>query len=602
MRRTFLILPLLLLATLMAGQDVKQDFLDAEFFLAEEDYEEALYLFNKVYNEGYQDNANINYRIGICLLQIQGRKREAIPYLEKAVTSVSEKYNEGSLKEVNVPPDAHLYLGNAYRINLEFEKACEQYRLFEEYVGNTGDIQSVYAGQQIVSCSNAVVAINNPVAYSFGNLGQIPRTHSKTYNMVVSDDLQTLAYMGVNPFRNGVYVSRKVNGLWQRPLGIDPSIMSEGNMDVVGLSSDGNTMLLVVSDQFSSNIYMAKYENDRWNPAVSLGKPINSRYYESHAAFSPDSKSLYFTSNRNTSIGAMDIFRSDLQEDGSWGDPVNLGENVNTPLNEETPMVSPDGRRLYFSSQGHNSMGGFDIFYSELQPDGSWGKAVNAGYPLNTTDDDFTVTPNGFQEDGVSFIFANGDPSQHPIFKFELIDPSQTPVPVAFEEPVEEAPEAEEEVAEVEEEAPEPKPVVAPPPEHYLIKPVFFDFDSYELTEQAKAKLEHIADLMNKFEFLDLEITGHTDAIGTVEYNQVLSIDRAIAVSSFLVSRGVKESRLSVKGKSENENIARNRTPDNRDAPEGRKLNRRAEFKVSSTGPVIVEMEKIQVPDYLKIN
>jgi outer membrane protein OmpA-like peptidoglycan-associated protein/tetratricopeptide (TPR) repeat protein len=606
MRKPFLILPLLLLATLLAGQDVKQDFLDAEFFLAEEDYEEALYLFNKVYNEGYQDNANINYRIGICLLQIQGRKVEAIPYLEKGVTSVSERYSEASLKEENVPPDAHLYLGNAYRINQEFEKACEQYRLFEEYVGNIGDIQSVYADQQIVSCSNAVVAMNNPVEYSFGNLGQIPETHSEMYNLVVSDDLQTLAYMGVNPFRNGVYVSRKVNGLWQTPLGIDPSIMSEGNMDVVGLSSDGNTMLLTVSDQFSSNIYKAEYNNKRWNPAESLGKPINSRYYESFASFSPDSKSIYFTSNRNESIGAMDIFRSDLQEDGTWSEPVNLGEHVNTPLNEETPTVSPDGKRLYFSSQGHNSIGGFDLFYSELQPDGSWGEAINMGYPLNTTDDDFTITPNGFHEEGVRFIFANGQETQHPIFKFELIDPSQAPVPVAFEEPPEELPE---EVAEVGEEAheqveetPEPEPVVKPPPDHYLIKPVFFEFDSYALSGEAKGKLDHIAELMNKFEYLKLEIIGHTDAVGTVEYNQVLSVDRAIAVSSYLVSKGVEENRMRVKGVSENEHVARNRTRDNRDAPEGRKLNRRAEFKVSSTGQVIVEMEKIQVPDYLKLD
>ena len=113
MRRLFLILSALFLVSLVVGQDVKQDFADGEFFLAEEDYEEALYTFTKVYNNGYQDNANINYRIGICLLQIPGRKVESVPYLEKAVRSVSEKYNEGSLKEVNAPPDVHLYLGNA---------------------------------------------------------------------------------------------------------------------------------------------------------------------------------------------------------------------------------------------------------------------------------------------------------------------------------------------------------------------------------------------------------------------------------------------------------------------------------------------------------
>ena len=121
-------------------------------------------------------------------------------------------------------------------------------------------------------------------------------------------------------------------------------------------------------------------------------------------------------------------------EDGSYGNPVNLGEKINTQLNEETPTLSPDGKRIYFSSQGHSSMGGFDVFYSELQADGTWGEAVNIGYPLNTTDDDFTNSPTGFREDGIAYIFANSEPDQHPIFKFEIIDPEAVAVEVTFEE------------------------------------------------------------------------------------------------------------------------------------------------------------------------
>ena len=597
MRRPILMLSILLFAALVAGQDVKQDFTDGEFFLAMEEYEEALYTFTKVYNNGYQDNANINYRIGICLLQISGRKVESIPYLEEAVGSVTERYNEGSLKEVDAPPDAHLYLGNAYRINMEFEKACEQYRLFEEYVGGEGTIRSVSADQQIISCSNAVVAMNDPVEYSVGNLGQITETHTVTYNHVISHDRQTLSYMGKNPFYNGVYVSVKKDGLWTKPYGINASIVSEGNMDVVGLSADGKAMLLTVSDEFASNIYKTEYKNNRWNPAESLGKPINSRYYESHASFSPDGKSIYFTSNRAESLGAMDIFRSDLQDDGTWGDPVNLGENINTPLNEEVPIISPDGKRIYFSSQGFNSIGGFDVFYAELQGDGTWGKAVNLGYPLNTTDDDFTISPTGFQEDGITYIFANGESTQHPLFKFELIDPEAVAVAVPFDEPVEE-------VAEVVVEEPEPEPETAETRarERYVIKPVFFEFDSYRLSTEAKSRLDVTAGLMNSFPSLTLVIIGHTDAIGTYEYNEMLSIDRAIAVSKYLVSKGINEERLRVTGKSESEHVARNRTKDNRDAPDGRKLNRRAEFKVSVTEDVIVEMERIEVPEHLKLN
>ena len=598
MRRFYLMLSVILFTTIVIGQDVKQDFTDGEFFLAAEEYEEALYTFTKVYNANYQENANINFRVGMCLLHIPGRKTESIPYLEKAVGSVSEKYSEGSLKEENAPIDAHLFLGNAYRINMEFEKACEQYRLFEEYMGSDENILSAYADQQITSCANAVVAINNPVEVSVGNLGQIHRTNRETYNMVISHDMQTMAYMGRNAFYRGIYYAVKENGIWTRPLGINVSVVSEGNMDVVGLSADGKSMLLAVSDEFSSNIYKSDYENDRWNPAQSLGKPINTRYYESHATFSPDMRSIYIASNRKSSLGGMDIFRSDLQEDGSWSDPVNLGDNINTPLNEETPIISPDGQRIYFASQGHKSIGGFDVFYAELQDDGSWGKPVNMGYPLNTTDDDFTLSPLGEQEEGMAFLFSGGESTQHPLFKFEIIGADATARAVPFDQTVEEPAEVVEEVLEPEPE-PEPEPVKAP--ERYLIKPVFFAFDSNTLSEEARTALDHTAGLMAKFPTLRLEITGHTDAMGSFDYNKKLSERRAKAASEYLEAKGIAADRLTVSGKSENEHVALNRTKDNKDAPEGRKLNRRVQFNVTVAENVIVEMEKIEVPDYLKI-
>ncbi len=617
MRRSFLMLSVLLLTAIVAGQDIKQDFADGEFFLAAEDYEEALYTFTKVYNNNYQENANINFRIGMCLLQIPGRKTESISYLEKAVGSVSEKYNEGSLKEQNAPPDAHIYLGNAYRINMEFEKACEQYRLYEEYVGNEGGIQSTFADQQIISCANAIVAINNPVEISVGNLGQINQTHANISNLVVSHDRNTMAYMGRNPFYWGIYVSTREGETWSKPKGINVSVVSEGNMDVVGLSSDGKAMLFAVSDEFASNIYMSVYENDRWNPAQSLGKPINTRYYEASANFSPDSRSIFFTSNRKASLGGMDIFRSDLQEDGSWSEPENLGSTINTLLNEESPTLSPDGKRIYFSSQGHNSIGGFDVFYAELQDDGNWGEAINMGYPLNTTDDDFTISPLGVQEEGAAFLFASGESGQYPLFKFEIIEPDATPRAVPFDEPVlaeVTEPTVAEDVSEVAEVVSEVAEVVSEvvveearteplqQTEKYLIKPLFFAFDNSTLSDEAKTGLDDISGLMKRFPSLEMEITGYTDAVGTFEYNTSLSLKRARAVSDYLIASGVSSDRLKVTPKSEADPVALNRTKDNRDAPEGRQLNRRVQFDVSVTEEVIIEMEVIEIPDHLKIS
>jgi len=601
MRRRVLFISLCLLSSLMLAQNVKVDFNDGEFFLAEEEYEEALYAFGKVYDNGYEDNAYLNYRMGMCLINIPGRKTEAIPYLEKARQSISEKVKLGRIDEENAPPDALLYLGNAYRINMEVDKALDAYNEFAKYIDPRDDILQAFVDQQIVSCGNLLVGTTSPVEYRVGNLGQVPESHANRYNMVVSNDLQTLAFMGKNPFYDGVYVAVKEGEVWGRPLNITPSIASDGNMDVVALSPDGKRMLLAVIDEFTSNLYESVYENDRWNPAVSLGKPINSKYYEAFASYSPDGKSIYFSSNRRESLGGMDIFRSDLGDDGTWSEPLNLGPAVNTLLNEDTPFLSPDGKRLYFSSLGHSTIGGFDVFYTELNEDGSWNDVpVNLGYPMNTADDDMALSPVGISEDKSSFIFAQGKIPGFDLLKFEMIDRNGTPVPVALEEQEEPEEPVVEEVVVITEEPAEPEEP-APPREYYL-RPVYFDFDSYELDQQGAEKLDQLIYIMREFPSLEIEIKGHTDSKGPYEYNQKLSVNRAKSVFKYLILNDISKDRLTVTGLSESEPLARNQTRDNRDAPEGRMLNRRVEFKVGVTEGLIIEMEKVQVPEYLRLD
>jgi len=505
MRRLFLFTFICLLPSLILAQNIKVDFNDGEFFLAEEDYEEALYAFGKVYNKGYEDNAYINYRMGLCLSNIPGRKVESIPYLEKAERHISSNVKEGKFSEENAPPDALLYLGNAYRVNMEIDKAIEKYNEFAKYIDPKDKTLQTFVDQQIVSCGNALVGTTNPVEYKVGNLGQLQESHSSVYNMLISGDMKTLAFMGKNPFYNGVYVATKDGEVWNKPMNITPSIASDGNMDVVALSHDGKVMLLAVTDEFTSNIYSAVYENNRWNPTVSLGKPVNSKYYEANAALSPDGKSIYFSSNRKESLGGMDIFVSDLQDDGTWGAPVNMGPAVNTLLNEDTPVMSSDGKRLYFSSQGHSTMGGFDVFYTELLEDGSWHEVpVNLGYPLNTSDDDYVFSPVGIEEDNYSFIFAQGRMADYDVFKFEIIDRNQTPVPVSMDEEEEVVEEVLAEEVAIEE-TPEPeKPAV---PEKYYLRPIYFDFDSYSLSKDGMAKLDILTAILENHNVLQL---GHT--------------------------------------------------------------------------------------------
>jgi outer membrane protein OmpA-like peptidoglycan-associated protein len=243
-------------------------------------------------------------------------------------------------------------------------------------------------------------------------------------------------------------------------------------------------------------------------------------------------------------------------------------------------------------------MGGFDAFYSELLADGSFHSVpVNLGYPLNSSDDDYTYSPEGVAEENSSFIFSRGIIPEYDLLKFEMIGRNETPVPVSMEE-VEEV----EEVVAEETPEPEPEPEPEATPEKYYLRPIYFDFDSYSLTSDDIAKLDILTSILEKHSALQIEITGHTDSKGTFEYNQRLSVNRAKSVYKYLILNEIAKDRMTVTGLSESDNVARNTTRDQRDAPDGRMLNRRVEFRVSLLEGVVVEMEKVEIPEHLKLD
>ena len=161
----------------------------------------------------------------------------------------------------------------------------------------------------------------------------------------------------------------------------------------VALSYDGSEMILYYDDDYIGNLYYSRLEDGLWTPATKLGEHISTKYWESHASFSKDGQTLYFTSNRKGTQGGLDIYVSERQADGNWGPPENMGTTINTIYNEECPYISEDGQILYFSSYGHYNMGGYDIFYSRKKEDGTWAEPVNMGYPINTTYVDLFFQP-----------------------------------------------------------------------------------------------------------------------------------------------------------------------------------------------------------------
>jgi outer membrane protein OmpA-like peptidoglycan-associated protein/tetratricopeptide (TPR) repeat protein len=576
--------------TLAQKNPLRDEFLDGEFFLMEEQYSEALQAYMKVYNAGYQDNSNINYRIGVCYLNIAGEKSKSLPYLEKAVQNTSVGWREGNFKESTAPIDSWLFLGNAYRINLDLDKAIETYNKFIELNSKGGKAKDTeFAILQIEASKRAKESIQNPARISKENLGRRFNTNQNDFRPVFSGDGNTIAFMSSQRFYDAVLTARKINNTWTNTVNITPQIESDGDQYISSLSYDGKRMFLSQVSATDGNILESEFVTGRWMKSRSIGNTINTKYFESHASISPDGKTLYFTSNRKESLGGMDIFYSNLNDDGSWGTPVNIGPSINTNQNEECPFICNDGKTLFFSSQGHNSIGGFDIFYSQKQDDGSWSKAIALPYPVNTSDDDLYFFPIDNGAAGYMALINDGGFGSGDIYLIDLYPPIAE---LVEEKAITEEPDT----ITMLEERDEPVETVK-----YSIKPIYFDFDRFSLNTESTDKLNTIAAILKENPEMMLEVIGHTDAVGANQYNQLLSEKRAKAVSDYLISKGVGADKLKNKGLSKSQPAAANRKPDGSDSPDGRRLNRRVEFKVLVSPDNVIILQENEIPEDLRI-
>ena len=399
---------------------LKDIFYDAEFFLADEYYIDALQEYQKLYTRGYENNANINYRIGICYLNIAGEKQKSIPYLEKAVKAITARYKEGIFSETHAPYDAYLYLGNAYRIDNRLDQAVDAYRKYKDLLDKDDSEMAHYTDQQIEACNNARKAMDSPVYYIRTHLGKTINTVTADYNPVVSADGSSMVYMTSLAFYDALKYTTKTGGEWKEPVNITPEVQSDGDQFADFLTSDGTRLYLNKADNFNSDIYYSDLVEGKWTKSKPLNKYINTKYFESHACVSPDNRTLYFTSNRKGGQGGMDIWVSRKDAMGDWGEPLNIGQAVNTELNEDNPFITGDGKTLFFASQGHYSLGGYDIFRSEMTDDGGWSKPVNLGYPVNTTDDDLFYVPAGSADIGYQSLFAEDSYGSRDIYQYRL--------------------------------------------------------------------------------------------------------------------------------------------------------------------------------------
>ncbi len=399
----------------------RESYLAAESYFLFEEYNEALPLYLRI-NRKSPNNDDINYKIGVCFLNNPYEKEKSIVYLENAVKNINPKYKENNYKETGAPLESLFYLANAYRINNQLAKAREYYKIFLSRLDpEIYDVSLV--NEQLAACDASENLMKQPADFDAEVLPEKINTRFAEMNPVVSGDESKMAYISKLQFYDAVFYTEKVDGEWGSARNIVPELGVDGDVYPTFLSYNGTELLVYRNDDYIGNIYYSRLVNDKWTPLQKLGENINTKYWESHASLSKDSKTLYFSSNRKYGFGGLDIYKSERQENGEWGFAENLGSTINTKYNDDTPFITDDGEKLFFSSYGHYNMGGYDNFFSKKNNEGNWTEPVNVGYPINTTDDDQFFLPI---KSGTVFyysVYTEQGYGRHDIFRYLVYDP-----------------------------------------------------------------------------------------------------------------------------------------------------------------------------------
>ncbi|MFM1874535.1 MAG: hypothetical protein RL266_272, partial [Bacteroidota bacterium] len=385
--------------------EFKKKFNKADALVYDGAYMDALPLLEDMY--AYDtSNANLNYLLGVCYLMGKKDHRLAIQRLESATKDVTLEHTEANWKERKAPGKAYFFLGRAYHYKNKFDLAVTNYYNYRSFI-EMDDVETYnQVRQQIQYAENAQELIKNPVGVKVTNLGPEINTKYPEYCPVVSADGKVLIFTSRREGGSGdakdtdglyfedIYVCQKQpNGKWSKPQSIGSNINGTGHEAAIGLSPDGQLLFIYKND----DIFQSKRTASGWSNLEPLGSDINSASWETHASVTATENLLVFTSNRSEGgYGGRDLWYCKKLPNGDWGLAMNMGSVINTDFEEDSPFISADGNTLIFSSQGHTSMGGFDIFRSEFV-DGAWTNPENIGYPINTAEDDvfFVLTPDG---------------------------------------------------------------------------------------------------------------------------------------------------------------------------------------------------------------
>jgi outer membrane protein OmpA-like peptidoglycan-associated protein/tetratricopeptide (TPR) repeat protein len=395
MRQLLTSLFLLLIASNLLAQGSKKALSEAERFYGIKSYEQALPLFLEAIQAGEKDPI-VYYKTGVSYQKMSDAndRLKAIPYFEYAV-------EKGS----GLPSSIYYELADLHLKDENIQKAITHFTKYKELT-KADKVAQARVNDALDMCHTATGLMSVPRDIKVHNFGSIINTKFTEYNPVVSADESVMAFTALRPntgktrsgdkFIEEIYISYNQAGTWSEPKVIP--IASEYNVGTAGISPDGQKMLIfmgAVTDPGS--LFMINKSGETWSKPSLITPTINSpKFLESTASITPDGKTIYFASDRTGGQGGMDIWRTQMQANGTWSAPLNLGPEVNTKANEDAPFIHPDQKTLFFTSDGHKTMGGRDVFVTRFI-NSKWTSPENMGYPVNTTSNDnyFTLIADG---------------------------------------------------------------------------------------------------------------------------------------------------------------------------------------------------------------
>ncbi|MBC2843997.1 OmpA family protein [Winogradskyella flava] len=449
------------------------------------------------------------------------------------------------------------------------------------------------------------------------------------------------------PFLDIYTLTENSDGGYDNPTLVNSYINTRFHEGLVSFAPDGNTMFFSRESYFEKDfeqdslsrtrygqlyLFKATKLKDDWDEVESLS--INSENYSvKNPSVSSDGSTLYFASNMPGGYGQYDIYKATINDDGTIGEPQNLGQKVNTEGQEMFPFISSNNT-LYFSSNGHLGLGGMDVFYTK-EIDGKMAPIRNVGIPISSNADDFAFIIDEVSGEGFVSSNRDGGMGSDDIYTIKKLQPlcdvliAATVLDDKTREPISganvslyddqgnkvvtkstNADGIAEFIIECEKDtelevtmddyesrkvalqgtSDEESPVqisLSPiekiiTPEEIVLNPIFFEYDKSNITAQAAFELDKLVQVMNKYPELVIKATSHTDYIGSDSYNQRLSQRRAKSTEQYVISKGIDESRISSEGKGESEpkiDCGTNCTD------EERQMNRRSEFLIVSGGP-----------------